>query len=196
MSNRRLNHDVDKIWLDSIEEAIWPTLVSSAIDTFPTARYAAGQRIKGSVDFRNYTSSSGYPLIGWEVIGSEVPEFPSTVYSWDVAITGTVKIAHAGISAHNHASLTAARRMVVRDIHRAQVAIAGVDDDRYTHGAFGIAHSSLITGKESGRDYCVINATVTAPTFYRAPTTEGDIDALGVDIWLGVFQATIFLKVT
>ena len=195
MSLNFLDHDVDKIGLDCIQEALWPTLVTTALDRFPTNRFTTNSRLKGIIDFRGYTSSGQFPLIGYEITGASAPEV-ATLGMYTFRIEYIVKIAHRGVFSHSDATNTAGRRMVVRDLHRAQVALASIDDARLTYGAYGIAHSTLITGKESGRTYCIgANPVIGEMTVYKATTEEGGIDSLGVDIWVGTFPGEMTIHV-
>lgn len=187
---------------DMIEEALWPTQVSSAIDVFPTDRYESDSRLKGTIDLDGYTSQSEYPLVGWRCTGVvETEGAPINGTMW--ALNAIVKLATVGEEDIDGSATAASSRLVTDCALASSAIVAQMDDGRCLDGPFAIYDASVVnTGKDSSAAYHVWGVTVGEPEITRAVAGGdggedewGADDRLGFNVWIGEIPVTIKLLV-
>lgn len=198
------NQNLRLMFEDMVYEALWPTQVSSAIDVFPTGRYEADSRLKGTIDLSNYTSESEYPLIGWKCLQATPLEGVGVISGRVWSLSGEIKIAAVGVEDIDSAT-TAVSATLIDDVARAAGAIvAQLDDGRCLDGPFALYDATLIGGKDSTAAYNIWSASTGEPEIGRASVGSGEEggedefgadDRLGFNVWIGTLPVEILVLV-
>lgn len=180
-------YDWPQIWCDAIQEAIWSTLATPAIDALPD--YAAANRVHGATNFALLASFSTYPLVGWRYLRAAATT-PRGIQKWLTPVTGEIKIARYGFD-EPQGDTKSTRWLVARDLRHAQEAIYRQPSlSGLTYGPFGVQNALVVTGQDTG----AVTGTL-YPTFEvedpMQNTTPGHPDNLGAMVWTGRMLVTI-----
>ena len=185
-----VNQNLRAMFNDMVSEALWPAY-NATVDVFPTARFGASQRLKGTDDMGDYGSASLFPLVCWTYTGCQEISEP-TIQTQRYVLKGMIRFAERG---PDGIDTTPARAYALTDCDQAAQAVRNqLYQTGLTYGPFGILSTSAVTGQGSGFTWCVEVAECGDPEVTPASEAGNEDDNLAADVWIATLPVTITLR--